>query len=74
MQNEEIIRKVEDVLKAMGCTEIEFPDPKSDLIVAVFNCKEITSFIATIPGWTFSGIHLDPTKKHQYKIDFTKLN
>lgn len=73
MKKEEVIKKIEEVLKKMGCVDIEFPDNKDDLIVTVFNCKEITSFIADIPGWTYSGIHLDPTKGHQYKIDFKKL-
>jgi len=49
------------------------PDIKDDLIVAVFNCKEITSFVTEIFGWTHSGIHLDPTGGHQYKIDFRKV-
>ena len=67
------MRKIEEVLKKMGCTEISFPDPKDDLIVAIFNSKEVTSFVADIPGWTYSGTHLDPTQSRQYKIDFKKL-
>lgn len=56
----------------MGCSDIDFPDPKEDLIIATFNCKQLTSFQAQIDGWEYSGIHLDPSGKHQYKIDFRK--
>jgi hypothetical protein len=69
-ETKELIRKS---LEQMGATDILFPDPKEDLVVATFNCKEITSFVTSIPGWTYSGIHLDPTKNRQYKIDFSKL-
>ncbi len=70
--HEEVKNRVEQKLKEMGCTDIEFPNPKDDLIVAIFNCKEITSFKDELPGWTYSGIHLDPTHTKQYKIDFIK--
>jgi hypothetical protein len=73
MIKEEIIKKIEEALKKMGCSDILFPDPKEDLIVATFNCKEVTSFVADVPGWTYSGIQLDPTHTRQYKIDFIKL-
>lgn len=72
MDQKEAIKKIEEALRKMNCTDIEFPDPKDDLVVAVFNCKEVTSFVDEVPGWTYSGIHLDPTGKHQYKIDFKK--
>ena len=74
MNKEQILVKIEEILKKMGCTDIYFPDPKENLIVATFNCKEVTSFIADIPGWTYSGIHLDPTHLHQYKIDFKRID
>ena len=73
MSPEEIKNIIENTLKEMGCTEIAFLDFKDDLIVAVFNCKEITSFVKEIVGWTHSGIQLDNTKSHQYKIDFKKV-
>lgn len=72
MNKKEALVKIEEVLKRMNCMNITFSDPKDDLIVAVFNCKEITSFVEDIPGWTYSGIHLDPTGQHQYKIDFKR--
>lgn len=72
MQTEEIKKIIEDTLKGMGCTDISFLNIKDDLIVVVFNCKEITSFVKKIPNWTYSGIYLDPTEKKQYKIDFKK--
>ena len=72
MDQKDTITSIREALEKMGCTDISFPDQKKDLIVATFNCKEITSFVAEIPGWTYSGIHLDPTGVHQYKIDFKK--
>lgn len=74
MDKNSIIAKVKEALEKMGCTEISFPDPKEDLVIATFNCKEVTSFVTEIPGWTYSGIHLDPTKERQYKIDFAKTS
>lgn len=72
MNAEELKHKVKKILEEMGCTDLLFPDPKENLIVAIFNCKNLTSFKGTIEGWTYSGIHLDPTGKRQYKIDFVK--
>lgn len=69
---EEVKKIVANKLKEMGCTDITFPDSKENLIVATFNCKNLTSFKGIIEGWTYSGIHLDPTGKRQYKIDFIK--
>ena len=74
METEEIKKIIEEALKNMGCTDIMFPDPKDNLLVAIFNCKEITSFVTNIPGWAYSGIHLDPTGLRQYKIDFKKIS
>jgi len=69
---EELKTEVEKVLVNMSCTDILFSDPKDNLLVAIFNCKELISFKADLPGWTYSGIHLDPTKTRGYKIDFQK--
>ena len=74
MNTEETKKIIEASLKGMGCTDITFPDPKDKLIVVTFNCKEITSFVTHIPGWTYSGIHLDPTGGRQYRIDFKKTS
>ena len=72
MNRKEVLLKIEETLKKMNCTDISFPDSEDDSIVAVFNSKQVTSFVEGIPGWTYSGIHLDPTKEHQFKIDFKK--
>jgi hypothetical protein len=72
MKMQEIKKIIEESLKKMDCSDINFIDEKDNLIVVIFNCKEITSFITDLPGWTYSGIHLDPTKERQYKIDFKK--
>ncbi|KKU93868.1 MAG: hypothetical protein UY26_C0003G0016 [Candidatus Jorgensenbacteria bacterium GW2011_GWA1_48_13] len=73
MDKNDILMKIKEALEKMGCTNIIFPNPKDDFIVATFDCKEVTSFVADIPGWTYSGIHLDPSKERQYKIDFIKI-
>jgi len=72
MNKEIALIKIKEALEKMGCIDISFLDSKEDLIVATFDCKEVTSFVAEIPGWIYSGIHLDPSKEHQYKIDFKK--
>lgn len=70
---QELKKEVEKILTDMGCSDILFPDPKDDLIVTIFNCKELTSFQADLPGWTYSGIHLDPSGVRGYKIDFKHI-
>ena len=75
MKYEETIKVISKVLEQMGAVDIAFQDTKkNNLIIAVFNCKEVTSFIADITGWVYTGIQLDPTGGHQYKIDFTKTS
>lgn len=65
---------IKEVLEKMGCSDISFTPSENNIIIATFNCKEITSFVANIQNWTYSGIHLDPTKEHQYKIDFKEIS
>jgi len=72
MTKEDVKIKIKEELGKMGCTEIAFPESKDNLVVATFNCRAVTSFVADIAGWTYSGIHLDPTKNRQYKIDFVR--
>ncbi len=73
MNTEEAKRIIEEVLKNMGGENISFQETKDkNLIIVLFNCKEITSFVTNIQGWTYSGIQLDPTGGHQYKIEFKK--
>lgn len=72
MELNEVKIIIESSLKNMGCTDINFPKLEETLIGVVFNCREITSFVTEIPGWTYSGIHLDDSKSRQYKIDFFK--
>lgn len=72
MNADDLKNAVNARLKDMGCTDVLFPNPKDDLVVATFNCREITSFVQDLPGWEYSGIHLDPTGNRQYKIDFKR--
>lgn len=64
--------KIKEILEKMGCTDVIFSDIKDNLIVATFNCKNLTSFVSDIPGWRYSGTQLDPSHERQYKIDFVK--
>jgi len=73
MNREEAKRVVEDALAKMGCTNVTFLEPGSDELVAVFNCKEITSFVAEVPGWDYSGIQLDQSGEGHYNIMFKKV-
>ena len=71
---EEVKKIIENALKNMGCENIVFMDSKDNFIQVVFNCKEITSFVTKMPGWIDSGIQLDSTGGHQYKIEFRKIS
>lgn len=70
---EDTRKQITDELIKIGATDIEFTVFEKEKITAVFNGKEITSFVANIPYWNYSGIHLDSTGKHQYEIDFKKI-
>jgi len=73
MEKEEAKKIIRETITNMGGENIDFPesDDKNSMVV-LFNCKEITSFVANIQGWTYSGIQLDLTNGHQYKIEFKK--
>jgi hypothetical protein len=73
MKKEEAKTKIEEGLKQMSCTDIIFADSEENLIVVTFNCRELTSFVTIIRGWFSSGVHLDPSKNRQYKLDFKNL-
>ena len=73
LNQEELKVEITKALQNMGCSDISFLDSKDDLIVVVFNCKELTSFKMESPGWKYSGIQLDSTQTRQYKIDFTRI-
>lgn len=72
MDKEELKIKVKEILESMGYTDIEFSNGEESLLVVSFNAKELTSFIAELPGWNYTGIQLDTTRKHQYKIELRK--
>ncbi len=72
MEKEQAQIKIKDVLEKMGYSDIIFRDVGSDFYVA-FNSKEITSFVADMAGWKYSGVQLDLSGERQYKIDFKKL-
>ena len=73
LNQEELKVEITKALQNMGCSDILFSVSKDDLIVVVFDCKELTSFKMELPGWTYSGIQLDPTRTRQYKIDFIRI-
>ena len=73
MEKEQVKKIIEETLQKMNCGDISFLEDKDGSLTVVFNCKEITSFVASITGWTYSGIQLNSNGEHQYKIDFKKL-
>lgn len=74
MKKEETLTIIETALKSMGCENIAFIKQEEKSITVAFDCKEITSFVTQVPGWKDSGIQLDRTGSHQYKIDFYSLS
>ncbi len=73
LNQQELKTKITKALESMGCSDISFLDSIDDLIVVVFNCKELTSFKMELPDWKYSGIQLDSTHTRQYKIDFIRI-
>lgn len=57
-------------LEKMGCTNITFSNAPSNQVTVSFDCKDLTSFTADLPGWKYTGIELDPTGARQYKMEF----
>jgi hypothetical protein len=74
MNNEQAKKKVEHSLRNMGCTDVSFLEPTDGEIVAVFNCKEMTSFVDDVPGWEYSGIQLSENGEGRYSITFKKIS
>ena len=72
LTKEEAQKEIEKKLMEKGCTEVFFTDPKDDLLVVLFNCKELTSFTNIINGWSYSGIQIDSSKQRQYRINFKR--
>jgi hypothetical protein len=70
---DELKKTIENALKNMGCEDITFNVAQENYMQVIFNCKEITSFVTKIPGWSDSGIQLNTTNGHQYKIEFHKI-
>ncbi len=73
LNQQELKVEITKALENMGCSDVSFLDSRDELIIVVFNCKELTSFKMELPGWKYSGIQLDSTQTRQYKIDFIKV-
>ena len=76
MEKQEALKKIEEALEKMGCTDLSTLEENSseNYFTVIFNCKLLTSFVAELPGWVYSGIQIDPLRKRQYKIDFRKIS
>jgi len=71
MLKPELKIKIEEILKKMGCENIEFLNGEADLAVVRFNCVTLISFRADLEDWTYSGIQLNNLGGSQkYKIEF----
>jgi len=73
MDKEQLQKKIKEVLEKMGCTDVIFKDIETDSFYVAFNSKEVTSFVADLNNWKYSGIQLDASGERQYKIDFKKV-
>lgn len=72
MNKEELKEKVKKLLEGLGATEIQFSDVEPNKVIASFNWKNVISFKAFLPGWTYTGIQLDLTNGRKYKIEFSR--
>jgi len=72
--SEQIKNIILERLKEMGCKDIVLEETNQELIVARFNCEELTSFNERLDGWTQLGIELNDKEGHDYRIIFIKLN
>ena len=73
MNKEELKTKVQEILINMGYTDVTFSNGEESLLIVSFNSKELTSFKADIPGWSYSGIQLNVNGLGHYKIEFRKM-
>jgi len=72
MDKEKLKKQVKQILEELGATEIQFPDTGPDKVIVNFNWKNVISFKASLSGWTYTGIQLDPTNGRKYKIEFSR--
>ena len=72
MNKEELKKQIKKLLENLGAEEIQFSDIESNKVIASFNWKNVISFKASLSGWTYTGIQLDPTHKREYIIEFSK--
>lgn len=70
MNQEELKEQVKKLLEELGAQGIEFPNTEPHRVIARFNWKNVVSFKASLPGWEYSGIQLDPTREKEYQIEF----
>lgn len=73
MNKEDLKIKVSEILKNMGYENIAFSNGEENILIVTFNSKELTSFIADLPDWSYSGIQLNTSGSSQYKIEFRKI-
>ena len=73
---DELRSSLEKFLSEKGCSSIFFPDRKDDLVVAIFDCKNIfeDKDVENFSGWTRSGVvvNKDSSLNHQYQLHYRK--
>jgi len=72
MNKEKLKEIVGEILEKMNCKNIFYIDNGEDSLSVLFDSSEVISFKAETPGWQYSGIQLDETKQHEFKIKFEK--
>lgn len=73
MNKEDLKKRVKEILTGMSYTNVVFSNGDEHLLVVSFDSKELTSFNADLPGWSYSGIQLNTNSNGQYKIEFKKM-
>ncbi len=73
MTKEQLKEKVREILEKTGCMNLIFLENGEDSLSVLFDSKDVISFKGEMPGWEYSGIQVDETGKHEFKITFKKL-
>lgn len=72
MLKEEFKTKIINMLKKMGCKNIDFSNGQENKATVKFDCDILLSFTIDLQEWKYSGIQLNDNGHQKYKIEFSK--